>query len=143
MDEYLTTATNDSLALNEIAPGYKIYIDNLSNSIILYSFLLRFKNIHVLDFKEAYIGGCVVKLLKLMIYPKNSPAIIKSCCIFMIKLMQNPFFGTVSENSTIFTEISEILNDFSPLIQYLGGVNYENLCKVATMYLKIKILDEI
>ena len=127
--------THNNPALDEIAPNLKLYIENLSNSIILYAFLLRFKNIDPLDFKESYIGGCIIKLLNLSNFPKNAPKIIKACCIFLIKFMQHPWFESKTENQNIFLQISEALKDFSPLIQFLGGINYQNLCKINTLYL--------
>lgn len=119
--------------MDEIAPKLELYIEKLSNSITLYAFLLRFKNINDLDFRESYIGGCIIKLLNLSNYPKNAPKIIKACCIFIIKFIQHPWFESKTGNQNIFREISEALKEFSTLLQFLGGANYQNLCMIATL----------
>ena len=114
----------------------KTYYKNLCQLITTYSELFRFKDITILEFtEEAIFKTCGYQVLNLLNYPKLNPLILKCCSIFLFHLFKHPNVEFASD-TRIHTNIQNTLMDYVPLLWFLGGINYETLCWMGTLYTK-------
>lgn len=125
---------------------FQMYYQSLSTKIIAYSSLLRFKEITIFEFKEeAIYKTCASQVLNLIMYHKMNPIILKSCSIFLYNLFKHPNVEYATSDLKIHINIAGSLIDFLPILWFIGGINYETLCMMGSLYTKpiMSELDEV